>query len=186
MVAKERAQLQATRQRIYDESHASGWFGKFYHSIRRVGSVEWDSIRDLISGYGHKPTNAIIVLIGLIAITSSMAFATWRAGDFAPNSSPILISREWQDFAEAVSNPALAWSENATAGKDYETFNAIFYGADVVIPLVSFGQEAAWGPSTSRSWIGKFMHRLEWVMTLVGWIVTAIGAAAVTGVIRRD
>jgi hypothetical protein len=30
------------------------------------------------------------------------------------------------------------------------------------------------------------MHPLEWVMTLVGWIVTAIGAAAVTGVIRRD
>jgi hypothetical protein len=30
------------------------------------------------------------------------------------------------------------------------------------------------------------MWWLSWVFTIVGWIVTALGAAAITGVIRRD
>ena len=115
-----------------------------------------------------------------------MAFATWRAGGFAPNFGTILISVEWPAYAAIAQNPAQDWSDMAVAGRDYESFNALAYGADIVIPLISFGQAAVWAPSTSRSWWGWNMLWIEWLMTLVGWIVTAIGAAAVTGIIRRD
>ena len=62
-----------------------------------------------------------------------MAFATWRAGDFAPNSGPILISEEWQAYAATAQNPAQDWSDMAVAGRDFESFNALAYGADTGI-----------------------------------------------------
>jgi hypothetical protein len=113
----------------------------------------------------------------------------WQTGDFAPNSDVILISDEWQGFAngrDAVLNPADVWSGTAQAGKDYETFHALAYAVDVVVPLVSLGQEAAWAPSTNRGWWGWHLWWLRWFLIGFGWIATAIGAAAVTGVIRRD
>lgn len=73
-----------------------------------------------------------------------------------------------------------------TAGRDYETFNAVAYAVDLVVPIVSLGQEAAWAPSTTRGPWGWWLWWVRWWLIALGWIVTAIGAAAVTGVIRRD
>ncbi len=189
MVAKEKRQRQHARESRYASHSArsrSSNFGNLNRDLRLWLTRCWDSVFGLVAGYGHKPQKAIGTLAVLIALTSIIALTTWRAGDFAPNSGPILISDDWIGYAAAEANPAKAWSENSETGKDYETFNALAYGADIVIPLISFGQEAAWAPSTSRSWWGWNLLWIEWVMTLIGWIVTAIGAAAVTGVIRRD
>ena len=57
---------------------------------------------------------------------------------------------------------------------------------DLVVPIVSLGQEAAWAPSTTRGPWGWWLWGARWWLISLGWIVTAIGAAAVTGVIRRD
>lgn len=189
MVAKERAQRDARRQREYDRQEAaalSALTGNLKRDVKAWVTKALDFIREKVAGYGHLPRNAIGQLFFLVGIASLLAFATWRAGDFAPNSGVILLSDEWQDYATTSDNPAANWSKYAVAGKDYESFNALAYGADLVIPLISFGQEAAWAPSTSRSWMGWHMLWMEWVLTLAGWIVSAIGAAAVTNMIRRD
>lgn len=188
MVAKERAQRGARRRREYDRQEAAAHAaltGNLKRDMKAWVTKAWDFIREKVAGYGHLPRNAIGQLFFLVGITSLLAFATWRAGDFAPNSGVILLSDEWQDYAQTSDNPAADWSKFAVAGKDYESFNALAYGADVVIPLISFGQESAWAPSTSRSWMGWQMLWMEWVLTLAGWIVSAIGAAAVTTMIRR-
>ena len=113
--------------------------------------------------------------------------ATWRAGDFAPNSAPILVSQDWISATEThPANPAAFWSSPGQAGQDWETFNAFAYSADLVIPLVSLGQEDGWAPSTSRSPLGQIGWWLRWFAKAIGWIVTALGAAAITGVIRKD
>ncbi len=95
-----------------------------------------------------------------------------------------------------IANPAKVWSDKymlapdgtptLTAGRDYETFNAVAYAVDLVVPIVSLGQEAAWAPSTTRGPWGWWLWGARWWLVALGWIVTAIGAAAVTGVIRRD
>lgn len=62
----------------------------------------------------------------------------------------------------------------------------MFYAVDVVLPLVELGQEAAWAPSPARGWLGWFAHHAQKVFVILGWIVAAIFAGAVTGIIRRD
>jgi len=139
-------------------------------------------------GYGHRPVNSFIIAFIIVFATSWGAKWTWDAGDFTPTAAPILVSQDWQKWAEwgASKNPAHNWSYKTNAGRDYSTFHPVYYAADLFIPLVEFGQDKDWAPSTSRSWRGIWMHWIEPWIRLFGWIVTAMGAAAITGFIRND
>lgn len=141
-----------------------------------------------LAGFGYQPFNAVWSLFFLIALGTFVSWKAWDTGDFAPNSDVILSTTEWQDLAEdpSITNPAKRWSDEYSKGRDYETFSSFAYAIDVVVPIVSIGQEAAWAPSTNREIWGKILWRLRWVLTILGWIVTAVGAAAITGVIRRE
>jgi hypothetical protein len=149
----------------------------------------WDKLLSLTVGYGYKPQRSAYVLGALILIGGTLSQLAWDAGDFAPNSDVILDSNDWQPLAtarEAYPNPAQIWSNQNERGQDYATFNAVYYAIDIVVPIISIGQEAAWAPSTNRGAWGWWLWLANPILTLMGWIVTAIGAAAVTGVIRKD
>ncbi len=139
-------------------------------------------------GYGYQPFNSLWSLAALVLLAAFVSQMAWRAGDFAPNSDVILSTAEWQRLAEdeGIANPARAWSDKHGKGRDYESFNALAYGFDVVVPIVNIGQEAAWAPSTARGLWGWHLWWLRWVFTVFGWIVTALGAAAIAGIIRRE
>ena len=168
-------------------------------SIGRLWHVSVDKGFDWVVGYGFKPGKTLLWILGLIAVVMAISFATWRAGDFAPNSAPILVSDGWATAAggtqfeqcespETIENTAAYWSDCTAAGQDWETFNSFAYAADIVIPIVEIGQTSAWAPSTKNgvlSW-GWLLWWMRWVFTALGWVVTALGAAAITGVIRRE
>jgi len=175
---------------------------QIWHNIRvgwrNTGSVIADRIFGVVVGYGHKPERSFYMLLVLVFIGWFLADQAWKDGDFAPTMGPVLMSESWQALATDpnVANPAQVWSDKymlapdgtpvLTAGRDYETFNAVAYAVDLVVPIVSLGQEASWAPSTTRGSWGWWLWGARWWLTALGWIVTAIGAAAVTGVIRRD
>lgn len=148
----------------------------------------WDILSRQIAGYGYKPWRSIFPLLTLVAIMTVLSLTTWRSGDFAPNSDVILTSPDWTILAEnaSLTNPAQRWADKHGPGQDYETFAALAYGFDVVVPILNLGQTDAWAPSTSRSRVGWWVFYLEKIFVVLGWGVTAIVAAAVTGMIRRD
>lgn len=153
---------------------------------RGVSRITDDFLRWSI-GYGYRPGRAVVIAVALIVGLGFFFESTWRAGDMAPNAAPILVSADWVSATKThAENPAVFWSSPGQGGQDWETFNAFAYAADVVIPLVVFGQESAWAPSTSRSPLGKIAWWVRWFAKSIGWIVTALGAAAITGVIRKD
>lgn len=138
-------------------------------------------------GYGYRPGRAVAIAVVLIAVLGVFFEQTWKAGDMTPNAAPILVSQGWTEITKAhPDNPAEVWSSPGQPGQDWETFNAFAYAADLVVPIVSLGQEDAWAPSTSRSYLGRIGWWLRWIAKALGWIVTALGAAAITGLIRND
>lgn len=151
-------------------------------------TILWSWMLRLTVGYGHHPFRSVIALFLLWLAAASCAHLAWEEGSFAPNSGPILLSDDWQQFAMSnpPMNPAALWSEKGQQGQDWESFNPHAYAADLVIPIVDIGQTAAWAPSNTRGFWGYHLWWLRWVFTLAGWIVTALGAAAITGIIRRD
>ncbi|SFJ32211.1 hypothetical protein [Jannaschia pohangensis] len=143
-----------------------------------------DGVLRATTGYGYAPFRSLIVLALLWLLTTTLAHLAWEAGDFAPNAAPILVSNDWQTLASGP-QPAAVWSSTAP-GRDWETFNRYAWAADLVIPIIDLNQTDAWAVSTSRGPWGRWLWRAGFFLNIAGWIVTALGAAAITGIIRRD
>ncbi|KIC09891.1 hypothetical protein RA19_14135 [Leisingera sp. ANG-M1] len=145
----------------------------------------WHMALNFLTDYGYRPGKSLAALVFLWAVAIYPAHKAWKEGSFAPNSGPMLTSPEWQHLARDSDNPSKEWS-STVPGKDWETFNRYAYAADLVVPIIDLGQTDAWAPSTERGWWGYHLWWLRWVFTTMGWIVTALGAAALTGIIRRE
>ncbi|AXT36415.1 hypothetical protein D1820_16300 [Phaeobacter sp. LSS9] len=151
----------------------------------------WHSLSLLLTGHGFRPERSLIALVLLWVLATIPAHLAWEEGSFAPNSAVALQSESWAIYDADNNhpphpNPANDWSLTSSIGRDWESFSAIAYAADVVVPIIDLGQTDAWAPSTERGWWGKQLWWLRWVFTTLGWIVTALGAAALTGIIRRE
>ncbi len=145
-----------------------------------------DALGGLMIAYGYRPARVIVWALVLLVALGLYFHKTWQVGDMTPAAAPILVSAGWVSATEThPENPGAYWASKGQAGQDYETFEAFAYAADLLIPIVNLGQEDAWGPSTSRSDWGWHGWWIRWVAKIMGWVITALGAAAVTGVIRR-
>ena len=143
-----------------------------------------DRFMRFVIGYGYRPQRSLYWMAASLVAISYFFHMTYQAGDMTPAAPPILVSSGWAEALDAAPvHTAQYWGSHA--GKDYETFHPFAYAFDLFVPLVDLGQESAWGPSTERGPLGRVGWWLRWVMEVVGWVVTALAAAAVTGLVRR-
>jgi hypothetical protein len=171
------------------------WIKRLWCEVQN--SVHWsfDWIAYAVAGYGYRPFNAAISLFVLFLAATTLAHITWEEGSFAPNSDVILTSSGWlrAEAADCIPtrapgcdpNPAMTWSNDPARGLDWDTFNRYGYAADLVIPVLDLGQTDAWAPSKDRGPMGKLLWWGRWVLVALGWVVTALGAAAITGIMQR-
>lgn len=158
----------------------------------------WDIIPKGVAGYGYFPIKSAIYLLALFILAVCFAQLAWDAGTFAPNSAVVLTSHGWAAALEhdclpilaaapgCDPNPAKTWSDDPARGVDWDSFNAIAYGADLVVPFLDLGQTAAWAPSKDRGCWGYFLWFARWILATFGWGVTGVGVASVTGIMQRN
>jgi len=184
----QRAEMLAARQQGIARARQPGRaLGRRYAAVIIGVFRGWDWALDRVVGFGHRSERALVWSGGFVLATTLWAAIVWEEGAFAPSQAPVLVSAAWQGIAASdVSNPAAIWSGETEAGRDYETFQSLVWAADVFVPLIDFGQESAWAPSTSRGGWGTSLWTGRWVVKLAGWIITALGAAALTGLIRNE
>jgi hypothetical protein len=58
-------------------------------------------------------------------------------------------------------------------------FQPVIYALDVLVPVVSFGQQQAWIPQGPA-------QAVSWILTAAGWILTTAIAAGLTNALKRD
>jgi len=165
--------------------------------------VVWDFMEWLLIGYGHRPINAVFALLILWGAATWLAGRTWDEGSFAPNSATVLTSPGWTgllaidcigDMPDPLPpgvtacdrNPADTWSARAAAGMDWDSFSPWGYGIDLVVPILNLGQTDAWAPSRDRGPMGWWLWWGRWVLIGAGWLVSALGVAAITGIMQRN
>lgn len=157
----------------------------------------WDAFLWLIFGNGHRPGQAVWISILIIGLATWFYSETFKAGQMAPNSAVILTSADWLSAIELAKDsshpPVIHWAGSRDLGidpmasaKDYETFSAFLYAIDLFIPLVALGQQSAWAPSPTRGSWGKIGHCLSPALQLFGWLIAAMAAAVVTGLVGRS
>lgn len=128
-------------------------------------------------------------------LASSLAALAWNEGSMAPNNDLIAASDSWQLLLTqdciptptpgCIQNPAAAWNSPTGAGLDWESFHPVAYGVDVVVPFVALGQTDSWSPSKDRGPWGFTLWWARWPLIFAGWLVSALAAAAATGIIQR-
>lgn len=148
----------------------------------------WDFFFRWMFGYGHQPAWALVWVAGIWAFAFLLYGAVYAAGQMAPNSDVILTSADWLAALDASKSgggmPLQAWLDNP-ATKDYEAFSAGLYALDLFLPLDALGQEAAWAPSKDRGPLGWWGYWMRMPIQLAGWVITAVGAAVLTGLVGR-
>jgi hypothetical protein len=156
----------------------------------------WDRAAWAVVGYGYRPFRALGWLLGLSLLSAFLAMMAWDEGSMAPNNDLIAASEGWQTMLNrdclpdplpgCLANPAAEWNGTAGPGVDWESFHPLAYGADVVVPVLELGQTRSWSPSKDRGPWGHTLWWARWVLMSLGWAVTALGAAAATGIIQRS
>lgn len=148
----------------------------------------WRWITDLllraVVGYGFAPVRALLTTLAVVGSAAWFFSQAYAMGAMVPASDVILTSPNWWlAVLQSPDAPTLIWDDYHPA-PHYETFYALAFALDVFVPLVDLGQEAAWSASTVTS-LGYWARIATIALEMVGWLVTALGAAAVTGIIQR-
>ena len=165
-----------------------------------------DKSLDAFTGYGFKPQRLFWLLPIFILLASLPSHLAWQEGSLVPNSGPILVSQAWEkivvseEFASHVWSAEMAptpmrdadpigalqeWTKIAP-GRDWETFQPIAYAADLVLPIISFGQTDAWAPSTTRGPWGWHLWWLQWFFSASGWAISTYILARMTHIIQKN
>jgi len=161
------------------------------HWLTMQGARVWAGLIGAMVGYGHAPGRVVIWFAGYMALATTFYFTAWNNGGMVPNSAIILTSPDWAAaMAAAPEAPGPYWAEAMVAPDHpspthYETFSSVAYAADIFVPLVDLGQEAAWTATTANT-IGLTAWVITWIAKTLGWLIAALGAAAVTGIIRHE
>lgn len=187
-------QLREDRKRLSELWRDSRGEGAAAQEVRADIGVHWCRMRfsqvkhwlaRRIVGHGYLPERALIVSLKVLTVATLGYFIVWRAGGMVPNSDVVMTSAQWaQAMAENPAAPAHAW-EHLGAGQHYETFNAFAYAADVFVPLFDLGQESAWA-ATTANFLGTMAWGAKWLLQGMGWLVSALGVAAITGIMQKD
>jgi hypothetical protein len=118
-------------------------------------------------GYGYRRHRAGW-LLALTLVTAGLTFR-WAEAEGA------IVPNEPHDSA----------GRPEPCGEAYPCFNSLVYGADVVLPIIDFGQDGAWRPMES-SGPGPLWIWARWAFIALGWALASVFVAAFTGLVQRS
>ena len=132
---------------------------------------KWRAAYKWLTGYGHAPWQALYPMAGLFVL-GFVLFWTFES-HMTPSKERLYLQSEYANYQMGDSLP-----------KGYPEFNAIVYSADVMLPVVDFGQESHWRP---RNVAYRKLNLLRWYNRLhlaFGWFFSTIAILGFTGLIR--
>jgi len=177
------------RQRIEWLHDQQDWNVQPYEHIARVfrdGGFEADAQKVLIRKSQHLRekgglTRSATVKNWLLDHLLSYGYNPWRS--LIPMALMLLIG--FWVFQSALTAHALIPKDKT----DKTEFNRFAYSLDAFIPLVNLKQREAFvyvRPSNLSSGQFVFFQTYFWVHTGLGWILTTVAAAGLTGLIKKE
>ena len=136
----------------------------------------WNWTLGVTIGHGYKPW---ITLYWMLAVV----LAGWLVFTNAETLKAIHPSKEIVLLDPRYINSGGQWRPD-----DYPKFNAFIYSLDVFLPIVDLHQEAYWLPGKQEQalfWGWGYKVWL-WLEILLGWFLTTIAVAGLTGIVKKD
>jgi hypothetical protein len=131
--------------------------------MKKPGSLRyrfWRRGFGVLLGYGYRRAVAGWLLAAAVVGAGFTFWAADREEAMVPNVDADVAAQE--------------------CGDAYTCFNSAMYGADVVLPIIDFGQDSAWRP------VGSGWEWARWGFIAAGWVLASIFVAAFTALVRRE
>ncbi|RON80403.1 hypothetical protein BK635_16525 [Pseudomonas chlororaphis] len=182
---------------------------RWWPGLRWLGKVP-HVLYGALTGYGYRPMRLLAWILGIwLLFTSIYWYAAVNHKVFAP-SNPLVFQNE--TYASCTAEYGEAWKQQhpkqdlpsdignwytckALRG-EYTGFSPGAYSLDILLSLVDLQQEKDWGPITptpfpsywdelkNLEW-GHGIRLLIWLETLIGWGISLLLVAIVSGLTRR-
>jgi hypothetical protein len=146
--------------------------------------------------YGQKSLFALLLLAGLWVVGTVAFYYTWQADAFKPNNAFVLRAPEWVGCS-LDAQPYAFRKDTATASqfgcfldqpeaKGFPEFNVWVYTLDVLFPLVDLEQQVHWVPDEDVGCIGGFAKWMVYIEIFMGWLLSLLAVAGLSGLIKSD
>jgi len=145
----------------------------------------WDRFLGWVMGYGYRPLGVLWPLAAVL-IAGWFVFGSAEArGAFVPGNPVVQTSDAWTGCAPTAPQGQMACFLATPQGAAYPAFNAFIYSADVLLPVVDFGVATHWTPDT-RTGFGWFVQVYLWWQIFVGWGLSLLAIAGLSGLVKSD
>ncbi len=142
-------------------------------------------------GYGYKIGRALVILL-LLGVGFALFYGVaFEQGAIVPADKEIRVAASCEIWSPSACH-AMAGNTNP----QIPLFNKWIYSADVMIPIIGFGQKSAWVPTHDRSIELPILERTElptsfvyWVQlveTVLGWVGGVLLLSFVSGLIAKE
>ncbi len=155
----------------------------------------WDCVFALTVRYGQRPLTALWWLAALWLFGTLIFYNAWQEEAFKPNNVVILHSAEWFGCGQTAPPWNYRGSPKNTSQLDcfleqseaegFPDFNAGVYALDVLLPLVQVEQQVHWVPDEDRPF-GRFAKGLVYFEIIMGWVLSLLAVAGLSGIIKSD
>ena len=186
------------------------WIAAIYSRI----ALGLHALYGLLTGYGYRPMQLLFWFVGIwLSCASVFWYAAAQQGVFAPSNPLVFQNQTYLDCrpdrgeAWRLVHPGQETDPNFygqgnwylcdSLREEYTGFSPLAYSLDVLMPLVDLQQEADWAPLvptpkqgfwdefTAFGW-KHFVRLLIWFEILVGWGISLLMVAIVSGLARRS
>jgi hypothetical protein len=204
--------------RVWDSARARR-LRAFGLRLWKVLTIPWElgtsafeaSFLDWFTGYGYQLGRAVVLLLVLVFGFGAFYANAFQRGAIAPVDKDVRIAASQSPGAQLAAfvsgdqdsdkpvRECRAWSVTKCPGIADQTiplFDPWLYSADVMVPVVTLGQRAAWAPVPnatdkeprigSRPAPSNFVYDVQLVETVLGWVEGFLLVSFVTGLIAKE
>jgi hypothetical protein len=188
------------------------WLWKLLTIPWEFGTSVFDAaFLDWFTGYGYQLGRAVVLLLVLVFGFGAFYANAFQRGAIAPVDKDVRIAASVLPGAQLAASVSgdqddgksvwecRAWSVTKCPGiadQAVPLFNPWLYSADVMVPIVTLGQRAAWAPvpdaTDNRSSIGplpaptNLVYDVQLIETVLGWVEGFLLVSFVTGLISKE
>lgn len=140
------------------------------------GSFTWNLILGAAVGYGYRPGLAILWMLLFIAIGTGLFGEAQQMGVITPANEvayQTMTGNRLEGVSKAIRQP---------------DFQPLLYSLDVLLPFVDLHQKSSWWlhQRKPRDWVYIGCEFYFLVHLILGWLLTGLLVAGLTGIIKKD
>lgn len=126
-------------------------------------------------GYGYETWRAFLMMLAMVILGAFLFDRAMALGIMVPAKERVLMDDRYKD-------PRIV-REWLPA---YPAFQPIAYSIDTFVPILNLHQESYWLPDGAKEPFGWIYRAYLWLHIIVGWALTTVAVAGLTGLVKKD